>query len=88
MWGLCWKCAAEAAFSKVIAGVHLIRSVAATISFYVRINGFSCICVSLGFTALVLSVGVFTCTDYRLLKTLYDCRNGNNLILSILALTY
>lgn len=47
MWGLCWKRAAEAAFSKVVAGVRLIRSRAATVSFYGRMNGFSSACVFL-----------------------------------------
>lgn len=40
VWGLCWKRASKAAFSKVMAGVHLIRSVVVTISFHGRINGF------------------------------------------------
>lgn len=47
MWGLCWKRAAEAAFSKIVAGVRLTGSRAATVSLYGRMNGFAFACVFL-----------------------------------------
>lgn len=79
VWGLCRRRAAKAAFSKVLAPVRLIWSNAATIWLYGRINWYLSALSVGGNCPFLVCTGALACTDWMLLKSLYDWIKGNNL---------